>query len=80
MNLVDNLTAKETLKILSKQWANINDIKILASVGNNKAFKIKKEINQSIKDDGLKPTTKIPMDRLVKYLGINIEYLKKISK
>ena len=80
MKLVESLTAKETLKIISKQWASVNDIKQLASVGNGKALNIKKDIQQSLSDDGFTLTTKIPMDRLVEYLGINVEYLKKISK
>lgn len=80
MKLVDSLTAEETLEIISKQWATVNDIRLLASVGNNKALQIKNEIQQNIKQAGFIPTTKIPMDMLVNYLGINVDYLKKISK
>ena len=80
MKLVDSLTAKETLEIISKQWATVNDIRLLASVGNNKALKIKNEIQENIKKAGFTPTSKIPMDMLVDYLGINVEYLRKISK
>ncbi len=71
---------EETLEIISKQWATVKDIRLLASVGNNKALQIKNEIQQNIKKAGFMTTTKIPMDMLVNYLGINVEYLKKISK
>ena len=80
MKLVESLTAKEALDIVSKQWASVNDIKRLASVGNSKALEIKKDIQQGLSKSGFTLTTKIPMDRLVEYLGINVEYLRKISK
>ena len=80
MKLVESLSAKETLDIISKQWASVNDIKQLASVGNSKALKIKKDIQKSLSENGFTLTSKIPMDRLVEYLGINVEYLRKISE
>ncbi len=77
---IPSLTAEEMLEIMNKQWASTKDIQALASVGEQKALKIKNEINEILEQDGYIAIGKVPMEKLVEYLKININYLKKISK
>lgn len=73
------LNATETLNLMSKQWAGIEDIKALAEVGDISARKIKKKIEEELKD-WLLPYGKVPMSKVVEYLRIDIKYLKKVSE
>jgi hypothetical protein len=73
-------TAKETLDIINKPWCTVEDIMLLTGMGRNFAFNLKKEINKTIEDDGFKVLDcYVPTDRLIGYLNLDIEYLKKIS-
>ena len=46
------MSSSEILKIISKQWANVNDIKNLASCGRDTASKIRNNIIMDIKKNG----------------------------
>lgn len=53
----------------------------LGMVGKSKADEIKKEITEKlIKEGYMIPRGYIPMDKVVDYFKININYLRKISK
>lgn len=74
------MNAEETLKFIAKQWCDLKDIMTLAQVGRNTALKIKKDIGDDlIKKGYFLPKNLVPMNEVVKYLKINISYLKKIS-
>lgn len=76
------MDAFETLKIISKQWANTKDIQMLAHVGKDKARKIKKEIQSDLKSNRkwlLPNEWYVPMNELIKYLHIDLSYLKKVA-
>lgn len=75
------LNAKETLELLSKQWATTSDIMRLAFVGENKAREIGQEVTKIVfeREKKVLPRGLYPMSILQEYLGINISYLKKIS-
>jgi len=74
-------SASEMLEILKKQWLNTKDIKILASVGYEKAIKIKKEIIKNVEEQGyFLPSGLVPSEEVIKYLNLNIKYLKKVSE
>ncbi len=74
------MNAKEMLKILSKQWCSIDDLKRISNLGNNKVYELKKEIvNELIEQGYTLPKGLIPMCEVVKKLKIDIEYLKNIS-
>ena len=74
-------SASEMLEILKKQWLNTKDIKILASVGYEKAVKIKKEIIKNVEEQGyFLPSGLVPSEEEIKYLNLNIKYLKKVSE
>lgn len=77
------MKASEVLNIASKQWANTKDIQVLAHVGKDKARKIKKIIQEDLKNNKkwlLPNEYYVPMSELIKYLHIDINYLKKMSK
>lgn len=87
MPMVDNmarnkkiLSASEILDICSKQWATLQDIKSLASVGNNKAIQIRKDIKATYDENKKLFNELIPMSDVIKYIDLDIEYLKKVSK
>lgn len=74
-------SAKEMLEILKKQWLSTKDIKILASVGYEKARTIKIEIAEDLKKQGyFLPPGLVPSEEVIKYLNLNVNYLKKVSE
>lgn len=74
------VTAEEALEILNKPWCTAEDIMKLSGYGENKAAKVRKEINEKLINEGFNVLDKyVPTDRLLKYFSINIEYLKAIS-
>lgn len=74
------LSANETLDLIRKQWATVNDIRSLGGTGINKAQTIKKQIKEEIEKTGKKlPHGVVPMEKVVEYYDININYLKKVS-
>lgn len=81
MKTTNSIKAKETLELIEKTWADMNDITKLACCGTVNAKKIKQVLAKELEQEGYKlPSGKVPMDRLVQYLKININYLKKVSK
>lgn len=73
-------TAKETLDIINKPWCTSEDISILTGFGETKSAAIKKEINDELRNQGFRVIDNyVPTDRLIVYLNLNIEYLKKVS-
>lgn len=76
------LSARETLELLSKQWATTSDIMRLAFVGESKAREIGKNVTKIVleREKRVLPRGLYPMSVLQEYLGININYLKKISE
>lgn len=78
---IQRLTAKETLDLLNNQWATTEDIMKLAFVGESKAREMTKEITDIISKENKKlPRGLFPMQVVQEYLGININYLKKIER
>ena len=74
-------TAQELLEIINTQWANKTSIMRIACVGENKAWEIYHAIRDEVLKSGYKlPPNLIPMEKVVDYFNININYLKKISK
>ena len=76
-----NMDARETLKLISKQWCNLNDLMLLAEIGKNNAVKLRKEIKQDLINQGYTlPNNRLPMIEVVNKLKININYLEKMTK
>lgn len=76
------LTASEMLELVSQQWATVHDIMKIGNCGVNKAQSVKKEIKEKIKVELNKelPYGVVPMERVVDYYNININYLRRVSK
>ena len=75
------MNAKETLKLISKQWCDLNDLMRLAEIGKNSAIKLRSEIKKELLDKGYTlPSNRLPMIEVVNKLKININYLEKMSK
>lgn len=76
-----NMDARETLKLISKQWCSLNDLMLLAEIGKNNAVKLRKEIKQDLINQGYTlPNNRLPMIEVVNKLKININYLEKMAK
>ena len=75
------MNAKETLKLLSKQWCNVNDIMKICNVGMNKAVEIRTKLKENITKEGfLVPNNLIPTSELIKAFNIDLDYLERMSK
>lgn len=75
------MDARETLKLISKQWCNLNDLMLLAEICKNNAVKLRKEIKQDLINQGYTlPNNRLPMIEVVNKLKININYLEKMAK
>lgn len=74
------LSADEMLNVLNSQWATIQDIMKIGSVGRNKARDIKNQIAKEITDQGLKlPNNLVPMENVIDYFKINVDFLVSIN-
>lgn len=78
------MSSIELIRILSKQWANVNDIKKIASCGRDKAIIIRNCITNDIKNNGKNlPNSKqklVPMENVIQYLNINVDYIYSMAK
>jgi hypothetical protein len=75
------IQADEMLELLNKQWATIQDIMKIGALGRNKARNIKNEIERNIIDQGLKlPNNLVPMEKVIEYFKINLDFLVTINK
>ena len=78
---VKKLDAKETLQLISKQWCDLNDLRKLTGLGKNKATELKNNIRIELINKGYQlPSKLLPMNEVVSYLKININYLQKMAK
>ena len=73
----------ELFALLSKQWANVSDIKQLCGNGRDKARQIRNEIESDIIKSGKKilygKEKKIPMSKVIDYLNLDIDYIAKMA-
>lgn len=75
------MNAKETLKLLSKQWCTVNDIMKICNVGMNKAVEIRAELKDKIIKEGfLVPNNLIPTIEIIKAFNIDLDYLERMAK
>jgi len=69
--------------IISKQWANVNDIKQLCGNGRDKARQIRNAIELDIKTSGKNllsgKTKQVPMSYVVDFLNMNVDYIAKMA-
>lgn len=77
----EKLTADQLLAVASSQWASAKDIMKIGSIGRNKAYAIRSEIAISLYGDDSKIRNRglVPMIEVLKYFGIDINYLKEVA-
>ena len=77
------MTSTELFVILSKQWADVKDIKKIASCGRDKATLIRNNIEADIKKKCLNlPIAKskiVPMEAVINYLNIDVEHVYSMA-
>lgn len=77
------MTNRELFELISKQWANVNDIQLIASCGKEKASLIRDTIKQNIINSNLNlPRAKyiiVPMQNVVEYLNIDIDHITEMA-
>lgn len=73
------LNADEILHLINKQWANRQDVKLLGYIGDNKSYEVMQDIRKIVQEKGYTlPKELVPMEAVVDYFKININYLKKV--
>jgi hypothetical protein len=75
-------TASQQLEAMASQWADNKAIMIIGGVCEGTASKIRKKIEEQVITDGyrLPKSAIVPMEYVIKYFNININYLKKLAK
>ena len=78
------MSSLEIISILSKQWADVNDIKKIGLCGRDKASNIRDYIRDNIIKKGMRlPETKtklVPMKYVVDYFSIDLDYVSKMAE
>ena len=76
------MIAKEILEIISKPWCSNQDIMNKADVSASTASKIKQSIEKEFRKkepNTFMPAYCIPTKEVIKYLDLDIEFLKSIA-
>lgn len=73
------MSTDEILKIISKQWCSLDDLRNLTGLGKNNLLKLKREIRKSLNNNSI-PNKLLPMNEVVKYLNIDVDYLIKLER
>ena len=73
------MNAEELLELINQQWATTTDITKIGQCGRDKAVKIKSEIKSQLGNNYYLPNGRVPMEKVVEYFNININYLKRIK-
>ena len=71
------MNAKETLELISKTWCNISDLMKLTGLSRSSALRLKGKIKEQLNYEIY--TTDLPMNIVVDYLKIDIDYLKMLA-
>jgi len=74
------LDITQTLELVDKQWATINDIMQLGFVCYSSARKISNVIKNDLIEQGYSlPRGLVPMKEVINFFNIDINYLKNIK-
>lgn len=75
------LSAKQTLEIVSKPWCSSQDFRILSNTGKNTTLKLMKELRSQLEQENyFLPCNMLPMDKVVEYLNLNLNYLNTVNE
>lgn len=74
----------DLFKIISKPWADVNDIKLIANCGRDSAISIRKGIEEKIIKSGkLLPKGKtivVPMKEVIECLSLDFNYIVEMAR
>lgn len=72
------MNVKETLELIStKTWCDINDLMKLTGLSRSSALKIRNKIKDKLNYEI--NTRNLPMNVVIDYLNIDVEYLKMVA-
>ena len=78
---MSSITANEILDIACYQWAGTKEIMRIGSIGEGRALKVKREIRDCLIQKGYTlPKNKVPMESVLEYFKINLNYLKSVKR
>ena len=72
----------ELFQIVSKPWASIKEISLIANCGRDAAIKIRNKIEEILKEGKKIPKGKtivVPTEKVLEYLGLNIDYIVSMA-
>ena len=73
----------ELYQIISKPWAGIREISLIANCGRDSAIKIRNMIEQEIIMDGkrlpMSKTIVVPTKKVVEFLGLDFDYIVSMA-
>lgn len=73
----------ELYQLISKPWASIKEIGLIANCGRDSAIKIRNMIEQEIIKDGKKlpngKTIVVPTKKVIEYLGLDLDYIVSMA-
>lgn len=73
----------ELFKIISRPWASIKEIRLIANCGRDSAIRIRNDIENIITSEGkILPTGKtvmVPMKYVIEYLGLDLRYITDMA-
>lgn len=75
----EEMTYLELYQIISKPWASIKEIGLIANCGRDSAIKIRNMIEEEIIKDGKQlhhgKTIVVPTKKVIEYLGLDLDYI-----
>lgn len=73
----------ELFQIVSKPWASIKEISLIANCGRDTAIKIRNKIEEEIIKDGKNipkgKTIVVPTKKVIEYLGLDLDYIVNMA-
>ena len=77
------MSCLELFKIISRPWASIKEIRLIANCGRDSAIKIRNDIENIITSEGkILPTGKtimVPMKYVIEYLGLDLRHITDMA-
>lgn len=81
MNEKEITDVEKALKICTKQWATVDDVMALCSIGRNKALEFVKDLKKEMKDKGIVSfSNTVPMGMLINKLNLDIDFMLSLYK
>lgn len=80
----EKMSYRDLFNLISKQWADVNDIKKIGQCGRDHATKIRNIIEEEIIKSGKNlPRSKpivVPMRKIIDYFELDIEYITLMAE